>query len=149
MKKILKYILPIVFIVLATSGCNKEDDINAIFANRTWYVINLMSNSKESALSNAQFQTLYKRSDTYFIKFTTTGNFSVTTTSGSSYSGTCHIVGKKQSITFDLGNASGTEFISNTIIDWMKNTTSYVGDTEQLELHQKDSSTFIVLGKKR
>jgi len=149
MTKIIKYIFSTIFILLVTSSCNNEDDINAIFANRTWYVVNMMSNSKESVLSDSQFKTLYSRSDTYLITFTTIGSFSVTTSAGTSYSGTCLIDGEKHTITFDMGNAQGTEAIGNKMISWMKNTTSYVGDTEQLELHQENSDDFIVLGKNK
>lgn len=149
MIKILRHCLPVLLLALTLVSCNQEDDVDAIFVGRTWYVVNLNSAKGETALSKEQWTKLYSNPDDYYIKFTSLNTFTVTISSGDSYSGDCVINGDKHTISFNMSNASSNDAIGKKMISWMKNTTTYYGDANVLELRQEDSSNFIALAKSR
>lgn len=150
------------------SGCNDEDNINAIFVGKTWYLGNFYTTTNWKDDNNSK--PVYRGDDSEGRKAVDainahgTGRFSIsfhenTFTAiglGNTFSGTWRADGKKNTIsmvitegsmpspTGDIGNKISRDFYTN-----ITNVQFYRGNTIFLKLFPEDKKSFMQFSRKR
>lgn len=83
------------------TSCEREDDVNEIFAGKTWYMNGATINGMQW---NSEIKTFYQYgNEAYKISFSSS-TFQATLSQGSSFSGTWSADGKSQSLTLNVTN---------------------------------------------
>lgn len=157
------FLLLLIGLTIALTGCNDEDDIKTIFVGQTWYLGDFYhtSNWKDD---NNQKPVYYGNEEAMKIIF---GNgkdrlyisFQEETFTakgiGNSFSGTWNADGKNNQISFHITNGnsssgSGLEKeISQKFYDYINNAEFYRGNTIWIKFFPKDKKTFMQLTKNR
>lgn len=135
-------ILSLVFLFVSNmlASCNKEDDINSIFAGKTWYITGATING--SVINGELLKELYVSPSSYFIQFSSDNTFNGVLVAGSSIAGTWNANGKKNTFSFhfskstDVNNSS----LSNNIFNILKDASSYNGDENNVIIKEDNQN---------
>ena len=133
--------------VLIATSCSSEDDLNAIFNGKTWYITGARINGQE--LTGDQLKSLYTNADAYRILFTSS-TFSGALAPGSTINGTWSADGKDKTFQMNFSTANYVEAatVSNLIYNILRYATTYSGDENVLKI-QQDSDNFVRLSIQR
>lgn len=169
MKRIIKnisYLLLVLAILPALSGCNSEDDLIEIFTGKTWKMSRLttkgsnarflpnlwdsqdnmnksLRNLDEAGKYTLDFEGSEVDGQLLGARFTAYGD-NVT------LRGTWNADGKSHSLTFIVADRSGSESdpLAKAFINGLQNVYKYEGDASSLTLYFKDGETTKVIGFK-
>lgn len=138
MKKLISRLNKIVILLammFVATACNTEDDIDAIFRERTWYLTYIKAGNTES----------YSKNKIYSIEFKN-DNFNATMPNGAVIKGKWYADGSDKHL-FNCRNVQMEGVISGDTIaermyEIMKNAQKYDGDTNWLQIIQ-DKNTYM------
>ena len=123
--------------LFSATACNTDDDINAIFRERTWNLTYIKSGSIKR----------YAKDKIYSIEFKN-DNFTATTPNGATITGKWHADGSEvRSFTCSNVRTGGKikgDTIAEKMYDLLKNAKNYAGDTNWLQIKQ-DNNTYMQL----
>ena len=150
MRIFLNFILLLVIALLPTliaTSCQSEDDIEAIFNGKTWYITGGCINGTN--ISGNDLKSLYTNDNSYFITFAS-ATFGGVLVAGSNIGGTWKANGKDHSIYLNFQQAENVTMsaLSNNIYNVLKNAQHYSGDVNVLKIMQ-DNYNFIRLSAKK
>ncbi len=127
-------------------SCSDDgDDIDEIFADKTWYVTGAKINGM--TVNGEDLKQFY--SNPYFVKFTN-NSVSGAFETGSSFVGYWHADGEDRTLRFEItahaeGNATT---LSKKLYDIFINTTHYAGDANVIYF-KKDGNNYLMLNTRR
>ena len=125
---------------LISSGCSQEDDIDAIFTGKTWFIVGGKLNGQY--LDADEIRSLYDNSSsTYHITFAG-DTFSGSLSMGSTFSGQWSADGKKHRLLLTITNkttAANTP-LDNHIYQLLQSATHYSGDENILQIKSDDGN---------
>jgi len=124
--------------LLLFTGCNLEDDLNELFVGKTWYMTGASINGK---VMNSEVKKFYANGkNAYYINFSS-GNFTATLASGTSFSGTWVADGRKQTIKLFVNNKpNNLTTFDLALYNIIENLSKYNGDINVMELKEDDSN---------
>jgi len=133
---ILLLIIALIPSLLATS-CQNEDDIDAIFNGKTWFITGGCINGNN--IKGDDLKSIYANANSYFLTFSAS-TFGGVLVAGSNVSGTWKADGKDQSIFLNFQSESNVNLspLSSNIYNIMKNAKYYSGDVNVLRISQDD-----------
>jgi len=169
MKRYINWLLLVCTILTCSTAlisCNDEDDIDAIFTGKTWYLGNFYTtnNWKDENSRNPYFSAEEKESavqiinaegkDRFFIQF---ANHTFTAKGlRNTFSGTWDVDGKKNTLTFIITDGSVppqsgvlADRISRLFYEGVQETSFYIGSTIYLKLFPTAKTTYLQFGKNR
>lgn len=129
MKKLYNILLLFV-IAVATSGCNDEDDIDAIFASGRWSVSNFVS-PKGFVYKKAEDVMAIKA---LTLSFNKDGKVYCTLTDGTKFDASWMADGKDKTISFSNLPTGGGNIYDKDFIKILQNATKYKGDSRDLRI---------------
>ncbi|MBR2191725.1 MAG: DUF4847 family protein [Bacteroidaceae bacterium] len=143
---ILLLIIALIPSLLATS-CQNEDDIDAIFNGKTWFITGGCINGTN--ITGEELKSIYANSNSFFLTFSAS-TFGGVLVAGSNVSGTWKADGKDQSIYLNFQSESNVNLspLSSNIYNVLKNAQHYSGDVNVLKIMQ-DNYNFIRLSSQR
>lgn len=127
--------------LLLLSSCAKEDDVQAIFEGKTWYVTGAVINGQ--SIDGAEITALFASQETYLLRFSST-TFTGILASGSSLAGTWSADGKHQTLSLKIQQADqvNATTLSRNLYNILNSATSYSGDTHILYI-KADNKNYI------
>lgn len=133
---ILLLIIALIPSLLATS-CQNEDDIDAIFNGKTWFITGGCINSTN--IKGDDLKSIYANANSYFLTFSAS-TFGGVLVAGSNVSGSWKADGKDQSIFLNFQSESNVNLspLSSNIYNILKNAKYYSGDVNVLRISQDD-----------
>jgi len=133
---ILLLIIALIPSLLATS-CQNEDDIDAIFNGKTWFITGGCINGTN--IKGDDLKSIYANANSYFLTFSAS-TFGGVLVAGSNVSGTWKADGKDQSIFLNFQSESNVNLspLSSNIYNILKNAKYYSGDVNVLRISQDD-----------
>lgn len=151
MKHILLPILSLLSL-LALASCVREDDIDEIFTDRSWYMIggelnDVALNSEVKSFYRDENDRPYGRT-AYYVHFSK-DNFSIMLSPGEEYVGTWKADGRNRTLMMHIKNVhSPSKTFDRNIYSVLKNIKYYEGDTNYIILYA-DKNNFIRLNNER
>jgi hypothetical protein len=129
-----------IYIALALSlaGCKNEDDIEAIFEGKTWYITS--GYVQGQPLRGDNLKTLCQSPQTYNISFSKE-NFTATLGPGITCSGRWQADGKSNTFSFNVAQETQPQSQLDRLL-WsaLKKTVRYSGDTNLIELYADEAN---------
>ena len=119
-------------------SCTKEDDVELLFFDKTWYIIGATTNGNH--INNNDIKALYSDPNTYFIHFNSHYSFSGKLSVDSPISGNWQVDGKKQKIKISIlnDNSIASTTLNTTIYNILQKATSYSGDMNNITIKQNN-----------
>lgn len=146
MTKTLKILVLMLLSVVCFASCEREDDIDEIFTDKTWYMNGKMFNGIKSNDDVRHFYDYDKNG--YFIVFND-ANFTCTLSQGLTLSGRWKADGKKQSLTLIFDNTPSNLLpFDREILEILKNCKSYSSGADYMRI-KKDKNNYVLFGTKR
>ena len=134
--KILCRSLILLATVLVVTSCDRSDDINAIFRERTWYLTYIQEGDTKRFPKEKQLYSIIFKND----------KFTATMPSGSMLKGTWNADGGERHSFYCRNIEKEGKIAGDTIAEKMynilRNATSYEGDTNWLQIKQ-DKKTYM------
>jgi hypothetical protein len=129
------------------ASCKKEDDIQALFEGKTWYITNGYIQGRQ--LAGDDIRSLCASPQAYQISFSTS-SFVATLTDGNTFTGQWKADGKNQTFTLNIRQEPSkfNTLLEENIYHTLKKTIRYEGDINIMKFHTNDGS-YIGCGSKR
>lgn len=139
--------LTLLLTATVVSCTDDEDDINAIFVSKTWYIHGGAYNGVK--FTGDEVKSIYANSGTYKILFGES-SYSAVLDAGTYVSGTWHADGKTNAISMDISEESvdALSSLGTKIRQIIKDANSYSGDAVTLTI-KKDKGSYILLNTNR
>ncbi|MGL5272266.1 MAG: DUF4847 family protein [Phocaeicola sp.] len=145
----LKSLLYLLLTLPFLCGCNNEDDLEAIFQSGTWNVANLFTTTNwkddnkgtEIYTDGSQVETFNKMA----ILFQADGNITGTLSNNVTLKGTWSADASKRTITINISNTVTYTGLNKIVVDQLKETKHYRGDSNFLRLANAAQNKFIQL----
>lgn len=139
------YILTVIITAATTllSACDNDDDIDAIFYGKTWYIVGGYINGQPFTSDDIKqlYPTGGASANQYVINFATQ-TFSGKLIAGSSFSGTWSADANSRKFTMNFTQTSNifSNTLDKNIYEILSNATSYSGDENVMQINSSKGS---------
>ncbi len=144
-----KYVLVLLCMLPFITGCNDEDDINAIFCSGTWTLLNFYETSNWNDQTPKNTRVLYapetpqaQEIKDFTILFKQDGSFTASA-NGGNLSGKWSADGKKRYITISYDSQPTGSAMAKLYFETLKKVKYYKGTDAFIQLAPEGKNTFI------
>lgn len=157
LKNKISFFLLLVLSLPVIMSCDNEDDIDAIFGDRTWRLINFYTttdwdNDHKTTdevfdKDSEEYKIIHSGNDRFYIIFQKSGRFEAKGI-GSSFQGTWSADGKKNTFTMSVssnrpGGSSTAAKVEQQFYDDLNKSGFYRGDINTIRIFQSDKKHFM------
>lgn len=147
----LKSILYLLLLLPLLSGCNNEDDLEAILQSGTWNVANLFTTTNWN--DNNKYTPIYTEGsdieafNKMAIIFQADGTLTGTLSNSASFQGTWRADGGDRTMLINISRTTGNvnERLNKAVLDHLKEVRYYKGDSGMLQLATEGKNKYIQL----